>query len=105
MRRFDWLLLLLLLIPAAPLAGNGEAQYVEVLEINGAIGPGVGDYLVEAIEEANQATPVPELILITLNTPGGLATTLRVINLAILASDIPVACLVYPPGARAARHL
>jgi membrane-bound serine protease (ClpP class) len=101
-RRFVSLLLLLLLIPAAQLAGNGEAQFVEVLEIDGAIGPGVGDYLVEAIEEANQATPAPELLLITLDTPGGLATTLRVINLAVLASDIPVACFVYPPGSRAA---
>ena len=102
MNRFASLLLLLLLIPAAPPAGNGDTQFIEVLEINGAIGPGVGDYLVEAIEEANMATPAPELIMITLDTPGGLATTLRVINLAILASDIPVACLVYPPGARAA---
>ncbi len=107
MSRFASLLLLLLLIPATSLAGNGEVQFAEspfgiVLEIQGAIGPGVGDYLVEAIEEANQATPAPELILITLNTPGGLATTLRVIDLAILASDIPLACFVYPPGSRAA---
>jgi membrane-bound serine protease (ClpP class) len=95
-------MLLLFLIPAAPLAGNEEAQFVEVLEIKGAIGPGVGDYLVQAIEEANQAVPSPELILITLDTPGGLATTLRVIDSAILASDIPIACFVYPPGSRAA---
>lgn len=102
MNRLAPLLLLLLLLPAAPVAGVEGVQFVEVLEIRGAIGPGVGDYLVEAIEEASQSAPAPELIVITLDTPGGLATTLRVINLAILASDIPVACLVYPPGARAA---
>ena len=96
------LLLLMSLLPATQLAGDEDLKIVEVLEINGAIGPGVGDYLVEAIEEANQATPVPELILVTLDTPGGLVTTLRAINLAILASKIPVACLVYPPGSRAA---
>jgi membrane-bound serine protease (ClpP class) len=94
--------MLLLLIPATQLAGNEEAQFVEVLEIKGAIGPGVGDYLVNAIEDANQATPAPALILVTLDTPGGLASTLRIIDLAILASDIPVACFVYPPGSRAA---
>ena len=102
LRRVVLLILLLLLIPGIQQADNGETRFVEVLEIDGAIGPGVGDFLVEAIEEANQASPAPELIVITLNTPGGLATTLRVINLALLASDIPVACLVYPPGARAA---
>jgi membrane-bound serine protease (ClpP class) len=100
--RFASLLMLLLLIPATQLAGNEEAQFVEVLEIKGAIGPGVGDYLVNAIEDANQATPAPALILVTLDTPGGLASTLRIIDLAILASDIPVACFVYPPGSRAA---
>ena len=71
------LLLLMSLLPATQLAGDEDLKIVEVLEINGAIGPGVGDYLVEAIEEANQATPVPELILVTLDTPGGLVTTLR----------------------------
>lgn len=101
-RQLALLLLLLFLVPALQGAGNGEPRFVEVLEINGAIGPGVGEYLVEAIEEANEATPAPELIIVTLDTPGGLVTTLRAINLTILGSEIPVACLVYPPGARAA---
>ncbi len=102
MRRLGILALLLSLIPAIHMADNGDARYVDVLGIDGAIGPGVGDYLVEAIEEANQASPAPELIVITLDTPGGLVTSLREINLALLASDVPVACLVHPPGARAA---
>jgi membrane-bound serine protease (ClpP class) len=104
LQRFAWLMLwpLLLLAPAASGAEDGGARFVEVLQIDGAIGPGVGDYLVEAIDEANHASPDPELIIITLDTPGGLVTSLREINLAVLASRIPIACLVHPPGARAA---
>ncbi|WP_335918140.1 nodulation protein NfeD [Shewanella algae] len=41
-------------------------------------------------------------MLITLDTPGGLVSSLRDINQAILGSRVPVACLVYPSGARAA---
>jgi membrane-bound serine protease (ClpP class) len=101
-RRLAVLLSLLFVVPALQGAEQGAARFVEVLQIDGAIGPGVGDYLVEAIEEANAASPAPELIIVTLDTPGGLVTTLRAINLSVLGSRIPVACLVYPPGARAA---
>jgi len=81
---------------------SANSRPVPMLEINGAIGPGVGDYLTRAILDANQASPRPEIILITMDTPGGLVTTLRDINLAILASEVPVVCFVYPPGSRAA---
>ncbi len=94
--------LLLSLFPAVPWASATETRPVLVLEIDGAIGPGVGDYLTRAIGDANQVSLPPQLIVITINTPGGLVTTLRDINLAILASDIPIACFVYPPGSRAA---
>lgn len=87
----------------APIAAGAEqARLVLMLEIDGAIGPGVSDYLTRAIGDANRTSPPPELILITLDTPGGLVTSVRDINLAILASDIPIACFVYPPGSRAA---
>lgn len=80
----------------------GESDYVEILRIDGAIGPGVNEYITEAIEESNQSPSPPQLILISMNTPGGLSASLRTINLSILASNIPVACYVYPPGSRAA---
>ncbi len=76
-------------------------SYVPVLEIKGPIGPAVADYVIKETQKANQ-TRHSELILITLDTPGGLVDSLRDINQAILSSDIPVACLVYPQGARAA---
>tara|TARA_R110000744_G_scaffold7183_9_gene24632 strand:+ start:6239 stop:7606 length:1368 start_codon:yes stop_codon:yes gene_type:complete len=74
---------------------------VPLLTIKGAIGPAIGDYLVREINSANSRNNVP-LIIITLDTPGGLSASLRDINQSILNSDIPIACLVYPPGARAA---
>ena len=76
-------------------------SYVPVLEIKGPIGPAVADYVIKETQKANQ-TRHSELILVTLDTPGGLVDSLRDINQAILSSDIPVACLVYPQGARAA---
>jgi len=94
--------LLLVWVSAVPAANGGTPPLVPMLVIKGAIGPGVGDYLTREIAGANQESPKPELILITLDTPGGLVTSLREINLAILASEIPVACFVYPPGSRAA---
>lgn len=85
---------------------------VPVLTIKGAIGPAVSHYLTTEIARANantlsqSDTPInnttPPLIIITIDTPGGLVSSLRDINQAILNSNIPIACLVYPPGARAA---
>ena len=74
---------------------------VPLLTISGAIGPAVKDYLVTEISRAN-LTPGTPLIVLTLDTPGGLSSSLRDINQVILDSDIPVACLVHPQGARAA---
>jgi len=84
---------------------------VPVLTIKGAIGPAVSHYLTSEISRANNPTDTessnndhstPPLIIITIDTPGGLVSSLRDINQAILNSNIPIACLVHPPGARAA---
>ncbi len=76
-------------------------RQVPVLSINGAIGPAISDYLTREIVRINRANNAP-LIILTLDTPGGLSASLRAINQHILSSDIPIACLVYPEGARAA---
>ncbi|WP_372761439.1 nodulation protein NfeD [Pseudoalteromonas sp.] len=80
---------------------NTETLSVPLLTIKGAIGPAVSDYLVREINSANEQPNTP-LIIITLDTPGGLSASLRDINKSILNSRIPIACLVYPQGARAA---
>jgi membrane-bound serine protease (ClpP class) len=74
---------------------------VPVLSINGAIGPAVSEYLVAEITKANNDSSIP-LVIIKLDTPGGLSSSLRAINQQILNSTVPIACLVYPQGARAA---
>ncbi|NQZ42357.1 MAG: nodulation protein NfeD [Moritella sp.] len=96
--------------PAEPVTNN-VAIAVPVLTIKGAIGPAVSHYLTSEINRANQqsstdtdnnSNSTAPLIIITIDTPGGLVSSLRDINQAILNSDIPIACLVHPPGARAA---
>lgn len=78
-------------------------QSVPLLRFEGAIGPAVSEYLVSEITQANQLplSQRPPLVMITMDTPGGLVSSLRTINQAILASTIPIACLVSPAGARA----
>ncbi len=99
------------LVEPADTPANKVAVPIPVLTIKGAIGPAVSHYLTNEINRANNQSgtdtdnnsgSTPPLIIITIDTPGGLVSSLRDINQAILNSDIPIACLVYPPGARAA---
>lgn len=80
---------------------NVFPRTVPVLNISGAIGPAVGDYVINEIHHFNSQSNIPAII-ITIDTPGGLVNSLRDINQQILDSKIPVLCLVYPQGARAA---
>ncbi len=84
-----------------PATSTDALVQVPVLEIKGPIGPAVSNYLIKEIGRANFSQQTP-LIIITMDTPGGLASSLRDINQSILNSQIPIACLVYPQGARAA---
>ena len=80
---------------------SAAKMQVPVLAIKGAIGPAVSDYISQEIILANDNPQVIAIIL-TLDTPGGLSSSLRVINQQILSSELPILCLVYPQGARAA---
>ena len=88
------ILLALLMTPAS------AADRALVLDIDGAIGPAIADYVVREIAAA--APKTDGLIVLRLNTPGGLDTSMREIDKAILASPVPVAAFVAPSGARAA---
>lgn len=71
-----------------------------ILNVNDAIGPAVADYINNGIEQANENNA--ELVIIQLDTPGGLDKSMRTIIKKILSSDTPVVTFVAPGGARAA---
>lgn len=84
----------------APLRQRADASVATVLEINGAIGPATSRYIVHALDAA-QANG-SQIVILRIDTPGGLDTAMRDIIRAILASSVPVVSYVAPPGARAA---
>ena len=82
---------------AGPSPGGGT---VTLLQIQGAIGPATADFITRGIETAEDANAA--LIVLEMDTPGGLDTAMREIIQGILASTVPVATYVWPQGARAA---
>ncbi|KTD45779.1 transmembrane protein [Legionella rubrilucens] len=89
-----WVICLtLLLIPAIT-----YAEKIIVLNVEGAIGPAMADYIHRGITQADKAS----LIILRINTPGGLDKSLRLIVQTILSSKTPVVAYVAPNGARAA---
>jgi membrane-bound serine protease (ClpP class) len=81
-------------------ADGAGARPVLVIDVKGAIGVGTAEYIARAIERARRDDA--RLVVIRLDTPGGLVSATREIISAMLAAPVPVAVLVAPAGARAA---
>jgi membrane-bound serine protease (ClpP class) len=79
---------------------RGQDRLAVMLQISGPIGPATSDYIQKGLEEA--ASRGARIVIVEMDTPGGLDSSMRDIIKAILASSIPVATFVYPQGSRAA---
>ncbi|WP_045370874.1 NfeD family protein [Vibrio campbellii] len=88
------------LLPLLLFASQAIASTVWVLPVKGAIGPALSDYLSREIEEAQQNGV--DLVILKMDTPGGLDSSMRDIIHAITTSTVPIATWVGPSGSRAA---
>lgn len=89
-----------LLLWACPLGARGAKGEVYVVKVSGTINPGLAEYLIRSMEKASREEAA--CLVIQLDTPGGLALSMRSIVMAMLSLQIPVIVHVSPSGARAA---
>jgi len=103
-RLAQWLAVVLLI--ASPVSSRGtEAvapadRFATLIELNGPIGPAMSRYFERSLLDAGSAHST--VVILQMDTPGGLDTSMRDIIKAILASPVPVVTYVAPSGARAA---
>ncbi len=93
-------ILLIGLFLAFPVPEAAGVDQIVVIPASGAISPGMADFIERGIQKASDDGA--SCVIIEMDTPGGLAESMRNIVMAIYASRVPVVVYVAPPGARAA---
>jgi membrane-bound serine protease (ClpP class) len=88
------------IVVVSPVAGGqADSPRVLVAEFENDVNPVTQDYLLDAIERAEQEDFAA--VVIEMDTPGGLGSSMRDIVKGILAADVPVVVYVAPPGSSA----
>jgi membrane-bound serine protease (ClpP class) len=101
MRKGLFLFLLLSLFFVVGLKGKvAFSQEIIEIRVQGIINPPTAGFIKETIDNAEKKKA--EALIILLDTPGGLDSSMRDIVKSIMESDIPIVVYVFPPGARAA---
>ena len=83
-----------------PASAGENSNLALTISIDGAIGPAAASYVKDALSRAAERRA--EIVVLRLNTPGGLTTSMREIIADVLASPVPVVGYVTPSGAHAA---
>lgn len=92
------IMLTILLLVALSSAARADGTAI-VLDLEGALGVATAEYIIGGIEQAEEQGA--NVVIIRMDTPGGLVTPMRDIVQAILGSEVPVVTYVSPGGARA----
>jgi membrane-bound serine protease (ClpP class) len=93
-------MLCLTLVGMGKTAGLGKGREVAIIELEGPINPGAAAFLTRGLEDAQKGGS--ELVIIRLDTPGGLVPSMRMMVKGIMNSPVPVVVYVAPKGAGAA---